>query len=70
MQPTTTEMLFCLCNHSHVHVWAPCVVSPEDLAVDPETTPEEVGAVHCLRTYGMASGPVAVRDQHGKLVRR
>lgn len=64
------QMLFCLTNNAHRHVWAPCAVSPEDRASDPDCTPEEMGLVHCLRTYGVSSAPVAVRDQGNCLVTR
>lgn len=65
-----TELLVCLEGRGHQHVWAPCTVTAEDLAADPETTPEETAIVHCLRTYGMYCKPFIVRDQCGKRVSR
>lgn len=65
-----TEMLFCLTNQAHRHVWVPAEVTAEDQAHDPDVTAEENGAVVCLRTYGMTCAPTAVRDQFHGLVTR
>lgn len=70
MAKSKREMLFVLTAHAHRHVWAPCDVTAADLKADPDVTPEENGAVHCLHTYGMACAPRAVLDQFHKHVTR
>lgn len=72
MSKTTApqEMLFCLNNLAHRHVWAPCTVSAQDRIDDPDTSAEEMGAVSCLNTYGYTCSPSAVLDQFGKTVTR